>query len=168
MQQKNRPGASRRGFTILEVLMAAGVMVGGLLGLIAALHSASHLQRSTLERNRARAAIQDQIEQIYGTPWRDLVTKYGPGSPEAAFDVRGLSIVPGDITGQVGHIEIFLDETLDRPDLGLPRDLNGDGDALDTDVSEDKIYLMPFVVSVRWQGMASDLSLVVPTLYARR
>ncbi|MEZ6020171.1 MAG: hypothetical protein R3F17_08735 [Planctomycetota bacterium] len=52
-------------------------------------------------------------------------------------------------------MQIILDETTTDADLGitlgLPRDLNGDGDAADTDVSAD-CTLPPVIVRTRWSS----------------
>jgi hypothetical protein len=54
-----------------------------------------------------------------------------------------------------GSIQIVLDETESDADLGLelglPRDLNGDGDADDADV-EGTARILPVLLTLRWRG----------------
>ena len=158
----------RSGFGMIEVMAAAAIMAGAILGLIASITSAGDLQRTTQENTLARAAIQQQVEEILQTAARDVIASWGPLSPASTFDVRGMTCVPGDPIGQVGSIQLFTNETLDRPDLGLPRDLNADGDMDDVDITTAKFYACPVLVTVRWMGTTGDRTMSIPTMWARR
>ena len=80
--------------------------------------------------------------------------------PGDTFDVQGLAPIAG--SESVGTIQLITDET--ATDLGLgyevgmPRDLNGDGDATDTDVSSDA-RLLPVLLEVRWRGQSGVITL---------
>ena len=56
---------------------------------------------------------------------------------------------PWAALNSVGSIEIITDETTVDTQLGLPRDLNGDGDMEDTNVAFDA-QLLPVLIRVRW------------------
>ena len=79
------------------------------------------------------------------------------------FDVAGMTPLPGEDT--VGTVELITSEA--RTDaalgiqMGMPRDLNGDGDALDVDVSEDA-RLVPAVIRLAWRGPNGDMSMAHP------
>ena len=77
-------------------------------------------------------------------------------SPGAAFDVVGLAPLPGDPDGRVGSIEFpgdgieLREDDVDR-DLGMPRDLNGDG-ILDASDHALDYLLLPVRVTVSFAG----------------
>ena len=79
------------------------------------------------------------------------------------FEVAGMTPLPGDDT--VGTVELITSEA--RTDealgvlMGMPRDLNGDGDAHDIDVSEDA-RLVPAVIRLAWRGPNGDMSKAHP------
>jgi hypothetical protein len=122
------------------------------------------LRRTTRERTLAQNAVRSISERIHAASegfadeperWAaDLLATYGAGgSAGEHFDVLGLAEVA---EGQrVGTITFGTDETVSDQDfgreLGLPRDLNGDGDATDTDVSASA-RILPVTLTLRWTG----------------
>ncbi len=87
-----------------------------------------------------------------------LTTALRPdGSIGDIFDVPGLD--PWRDTPSIGTVRVLTDETLTDADLGIalgmPRDLNGDGDASDVDVTDDAM-LIPVIVRARWGGSGGD------------
>lgn len=77
----------------------------------------------------------------------------------AGFPVHGLTPLPG--SESVGSVELVTSEGQTDAQLGvvmgMPRDLNGDGDATDTDVAEDA-RLLPAVVRLAWRGPNGDMT----------
>jgi hypothetical protein len=62
-----------------------------------------------------------------------------------------------------GTIQIVTDESVTDEqlgvELGLPRDLNADGDQIDTDVSGDA-RLLPVIIRIQWRGQGGEQNLV--------
>jgi hypothetical protein len=89
------------------------------------------------------------------------------------FDIPGVTPVAGDPDGLVGEILFptlagapgVLREDLELPALGLPQDLNGDGNLDGLDHSSDYV-LLPVQVRVRWNGSAGPGLLEFETLLA--
>jgi len=81
---------------------------------------------------------------------------YDPSS----YEVPGLS---GLVSDEAGRYVLFMDETMYIPELGMPRDLNGDGDADDWDVSGD-YKIVPAMVTVEWVGDKGPISVQLHTL----
>jgi hypothetical protein len=142
--------------------------VTGLLGLLSAIMSASTLQRTTRESLLATNAIRSEIEELRRYTVKELPIFYGPGSFGETFDIPGLDPVPGDPVGQVGRVVIYTDETAVVPELGLPRDLDGDGAVGDTDVTDGRMILVPAQVTARWRGVNGVREITFSTLLARQ
>ena len=80
-------------------------------------------------------------------------------APGGSFDVQGLRPLLDDPDGAVGAIvfptmveagDLQLREDVALPELGMPRDLNGDGvDALD---HSDDYLVLPVSLEIEWLG----------------
>lgn len=107
-----------------------------------------------------RAEAFDEIVELYGHDPDDDPKGVGT-APGRHFDVAGLAPAEGDTDGHVGEILLpelevqpggwQIREDLNQPELGLPRDLNGDSILDGQDHSHDYLQL-PVCVRVRWQG----------------
>ena len=143
-----RAGA-RGGFTIIEVVIAAMVVVVGLLGLLSAISSSLQLAVTSRETQIATSGIQREIETIRDaavavTPFSNILTTYGG----ATFTVPGLTLMPGQ-TAQ-GTVT-FLSEPQAATALGLVAvDLNGNGNY--TDTPDATFYTYVIRVDVSWQS----------------
>jgi prepilin-type N-terminal cleavage/methylation domain-containing protein len=166
-----RKGTSRLGaggFTLLEVTLAMTVL---LVAMMAA--SASTLRMHTLRRvNRERVVAQNGVrsvsERLQSLSTRGLVDPAGwsttvlrgvaaGGEVGPTFDLRELQPRAG--AASLGTVEVVTDETKTDLELGaqlgMPRDLDGDGTATSTDVSTTAL-LLPVVVRARWHGAGGD------------
>ena len=90
-----------------------------------------------------------------------LLGLYGPGGTIGdSFDALGINRIDPDTP--VGSVVIITDETTTDELLGLsvgmPRDLDGDGnvDSLDVSAAATK---MPVILEVRWKGFRGERSL---------
>jgi hypothetical protein len=144
----------------------------GLVAIVSATSQMHSLRKLTRERVLAQNAMRSVAERIHARSaglsntqpevWvEQLLAAYGPGGTIGeTFDVQGLAPLPE--AASVGTIQILLDERLNDDaigyELGLPRDLNGDGDALDDDVT-GSARILPIVLEVRWRGQAGDITL---------
>lgn len=160
---RHRPHG-RGGFTLAEMALAVTILMVALMSISAATLRSHALQRENRDQMLAQNALRSISERVQAVSldassnpdtWAEEVFRvFGPGGGIGdEFPVDGLTPVGADTP--VGTITIGWDETLGDEDLGgalgMPRDLNGDGDASDDDVSGSAI-LLPVVVSVRWRG----------------
>ncbi|HPF13266.1 MAG: hypothetical protein H6829_13205 [Planctomycetes bacterium] len=177
LKQKPAPQASRAGFSLVEILIAGCVLIIGLLALSSTSVVIHSLDQAEEARAQATNSVQDVVERIKATSSRlveepggwsaALTAALSPGgSLGATFDIPGLN--PWKDAPAIGSIEVITDETatdaLLGVDLGMPRDLNGDGDAADTSVM-GTASMLPVIVRARWNGPAGQ-SEVVQAFYA--
>jgi len=140
------------GFTILEATVAMGMLAVALLSLWGTLVYCSRSNIAAEQKKRAMNAAQAKIEELKSVPFTTLVTEYGAGGNTGnKFLVTSLD---DEQSGAEGQIIFFTDETdtATDPTIGLPMDLNGDGDAADTDVASG-YQLLPVKVSIQWDGV---------------
>ncbi len=174
MRVRREPASGEAGFTVLEMALATVTLMVGIMSISAATLNMHQLSRQNREKAMAHNAVHAIAERINSASavaatvpetWTQTVLgAYGPGGTVGdSFDVLGLT-APLD-QPRVGTIEVILDETLTDEELGItigmPRDLNGDGDALDTDVSADA-SLLPVIVTARWRNKGVDAFLRHP------
>ena len=164
-EQHGRPRrrrASRGGFTLAELALATTILLVALMSISAATLRSHSLRRQNRQRVIAANAVRTYSEQIHAasiqasknlTTWAETVLEeWGAGGTVGTtFDVVGLT--PAGANESVGTIEIITDETATDDELGvqlgMPRDLDGDGAADDVDVSATA-RLLPVIVRVRW------------------
>ncbi len=169
-----RSKRARGGFTMIEVSLALTVLVVALVATTASNLRMESLRRSNHDRVAAQNAVQSITERVQaiGRAGTSDAGGFAPhvvaalsagGELGATIDVLGLTPLPG--SAHVGTIRVITDETGNDDtvgaQLGLPRDLNGDGDALDADVSGNA-HLLPVVVTVRWHTQSGNRVIVHP------
>lgn len=154
----------RAGLTLIELAVATSILMIGIVSVLSASSQMHSLRQSNRERTLAQNAVRSTAERMHaaahgfssdpGTWAERLLSAYAEGGTlGTTFAVEGLTLVDDDEA--VGRIEIFSDETDGSAELGselgMPRDLNGDGDHDDTDVSSGA-RLLPVVLRLRWRG----------------
>jgi hypothetical protein len=165
---------------MIEVGLAIVVLVVAIVATSASTYRLHTLRRHNRERAIAQNAVRTIVEQIQALShraaadapdtWaRDLVLALSPGGTLGdAFPVRELDPSAGQAA--VGAVQVLTDETLTDAalglDLGMPRDLNGDGlsdnaDVLATAVAQPP-RILPVVVSATWRGVNGDARIVHP------
>ena len=164
MKEGKGRSSRKAGFTVLEMALATVTLMVGIMSISAATLSMHQLSRQNREKAMAHNAVHAIAERINsasaiaattpGTWTQTVLGAYGPGGAVGdTFDVLGLT-APLD-QPQVGTIEFITDETLTDEELGvtigMPRDLNGDGDALDSNVSADA-RMLPVIITARWRN----------------
>lgn len=172
--------------TLLELTMALSILVVGFVAMSQSIVASMRVTRTNRETALATDGLRSMAEQLQGDQdFETLFQRYngtdgdfaGPGAePGGAFDVPGLQAAPDDPDGRVGEI-VFpvtpvagveqLHETLVDAELGMPRDLDGDGFLTVGDKSES-YRLLPVLVRLRWQGSNGPRSLDLRTLIADR
>jgi len=185
------PGAPRarvgaRGLALVEVTAATAVVTVAVVGLLGAM-SASHLQAQlatdtsiAADAARKQASVMAsksfrQIFALYNAPTSDdpggAGTGFGPN-----FAVPGLKARPGDTDGLPGKIvfpaggssgEQVREDASGVADLGLPRDLDGDGNVDDKNKAASYV-LLPAKIVIEWQGANGPGAYVLYVLFADR
>jgi len=160
--------SKRSGFSLVEVMIASCVLTIGLLALSSTSVVIHSLDRADEARRLASMSMQDTVERVKAfsagsiddpAGWSNVVTTAlrAGGAIGATFNVQGLDPWAGNPT--VGTIQVVTDESALDADfgitLGLPRDLNGDGDSADGDVSNEAA-LLPIIVRTRWNSSAGQ------------
>ena len=125
------------GFTLVEVLSATVLMTVSLIGLGLVFVSSQRSQEMSTEEAVVSHAIRRTVEQMRGEAFADIASLY-----------TGYQFTLNEIDGS-GTVTILVDETATVPELGLPRDLDGDGSASSNDVTASYI-LLPVRVDVTW------------------
>ena len=160
----------RRGFTLIEVVITSAVLFIGLLAMTSTSWVVHSLRGTYADKQVAYQALQGMVEDIYAQSevaredengWGPtLAALYQPGAPGATFNVQGLEVWPNEPA--VGTVTLVTDETLTDADLGvqlgMPRDLDGDGAVNNTDVTASAV-LLPVIVQLRWRGEAGNRQL---------
>ena len=169
-----RATRSRGGFTMLEISLALTILVVALVATTASNVRMNTLRKSNRDRIVAHNAVRTIVESVQaiaqaGTTdpngfGNHVVTALSAGGElGTAFDVAELTPQLGET--RVGSIRVITDETSTDAalgaELGLPRDLNGDGDALDTNVTATS-RLLPVVITLRWRSQSGDQRIVHP------
>lgn len=162
---KKRPHTCpRSGFSLLELMVGLCVLTVAVGAVASTLVATTNLNSTGEEIARAVEAATGVLEELRAEEFPDLFALRdgdpgndpgGPGSaPGSDFAVRGLA--PWDGAATVGTIEFpgnggeLREDVVDR-DLGMPRDLNGDG-VIDGEDHSDDYIVLPVRVRVRWQG----------------
>lgn len=160
----------RGGFTLVEVMVAFVLLSVAMMGFSRSVVSSMMAANTDRDVRRATEASRGIMERLSGATFGDVFELYngnplddidGIGSaPGMRFDVRGLTAQDDDADGQVGEVLLpFIEiggiwqvrEDLDLPELGLPRDLSGDGIIDNLDHSGDYV-LLPARIRIEWKG----------------
>ncbi len=125
------------GFTLVEVMAATVLMTVSLAGLGVVFVSSHRSQEMGIEQSVVAHAVRRTVEQMRGEAFADIATLY-----------TGYQFTLNEIGGS-GTVTVIVDETATVPELGLPRDLDGDGSASSYDVTASYV-LLPVRVDVTW------------------
>ena len=170
---KPTSASASRGMSLIEVLCATAVLMVAALGFSRAMVASMHLADATREHTLAAQAARDKLEELQDADFAQLFALYGSGTtPGPDFAVEGLTSVADDEDGLCGEIEFpstdgKLFEKLARPDLGMPRDLDGSG-GLDEDDHALDYALLPVRILVRWRTDGGPSQVEVKSFLAAR
>jgi type II secretory pathway pseudopilin PulG len=175
----SRPADPRAGFTLVQVTMTAAILAIGILGLSAVIAQSVRLTAINQETVRARQASNMMLEEIRSLPFSEVYSMVRASGTESemsdymlngeTFEVPtiGLPTVSG---GMTGHIEFptsgsgldLCESTVDAS-LGMPMDLNGDGEIDDEGHAADYV-LLPVRIRVEWEGIAGARQVEIYTV----
>lgn len=163
--------SSTAGFTLIEVLVTASVLLIGLLAMTSTSVVVNSLRKSASDQQTAQGALQAIVEDLHATAraadndplnWtNEILDVYGAGgTPGNSFAVPGLEAWAG--AANVATVQVVTDETTTDAALGaaagMPRDLNGDGAVNSVDV-RSTASLLPVIVRLQWTGSAGQQQL---------
>ena len=173
------------GFSILEVLVAMCVLGVMFIAISLSLVDSMKLNLVNRESGLAQQAMSAVLENMGGGEFSSIFRRYdsitaddpalGP-APGPDFAVPGLDPLADDLDGRVGKIilpeldtggGVELREDLDMPELGMPRDLNGDGFVDGADHSGD-YQVLPVLLRLDWSGRNGKRHTEVRTILAKR
>jgi hypothetical protein len=153
----------------VELMVAVMVLTISLGGIAVSLATTVSVTRTHRESGRALDAAHGLVEALGSTTFEEIVPRYNATSgddpalgvsPSNAFFVAGLKPRPDDADSLVGSVSfpgdgIELREDVVDAELGMPRDLNGDGNIDGADHTNDYVIL-PFRVRVDWRGPSGN------------
>ncbi len=163
--------------------MTFSVVLLAMLTFTRAIVSSSMAAEQNHETTLAREAGRSALAWLHAVEFEDAFATFngtdaddpagGVVTPGSGIAVEGLTLRDDDGDGFVGEYVFpvrpgapgVLREDIDLPELGMPRDLNGDGDIDDADHSGD-YRILPVLVRVRWRGTKGDAQIEFKTQLA--
>jgi len=165
-RRRARGLAGQRGVTLVEAMIAVAILAAGAITAMSLIVSALRLDMTNRETRAAFDAARAQIERLRAEPFDRIPLMYdadpandpdGAGTaPGNVFAVDGLTpsasgatgagevLVPADGAGAIREDSVI-------PEIGMPRDLDGDNVVDSLGHTHDAIAL-PVLVRVRWTG----------------
>ena len=169
--------------TLVEIMISFVVMTIAVFMLSSTITASIAHTDSKRERALAMESAMNVLERMHALPFGKLYALYnldesddpeGPGTaPGPFFDVAGLDPWTEDHDQEVAFVgEIVLPgngpelfENVSIPELGLPRDLNGDLAVRELDIA-DRYQVLPVTVRITWSSAGGRRVLEIPTMYS--
>jgi len=174
--QNHRQG----GFTLVEIMISLTVLTAAVYLLSSTITATMAHSSKRKERTIAMESIMNVLEDMRSVPFRDLSVLYndvdsddpgGSGSaPGHRFSVPELDYVLGGVTTLAGTITLptiagLIREDVVLPELGMPRDLNGDFVA-DASNHTGDYMILPVTVKVEWPGSAGLNEMKITSMFS--
>jgi prepilin-type N-terminal cleavage/methylation domain-containing protein len=141
-----RKGSGEKGFTLVEVMIAAAVIAVGLLGVVSSIASSLQLIVNSRETQSALAGARRKVEEIRDAGLSATTFSSVRSYDGSRFAVSGLTL-PTGVTAC--GLVTFLSEQAAATALGLASvDLNGNGST--ADAVDDSFNAYAIRVSVSW------------------
>lgn len=138
----------KKGFTLLEMMLALSVLAVALVAMIDSMMSAGKLETVLRDKRMVRDGINQTINSMRAVDFASLLTY------PTSFDITDIRPQTGQ--AHVGTITFFTNETgagmvpEDLTSLGFPRDLNANGNMTDTNVTT--YVILPAKIEVKWNS----------------
>lgn len=114
-------------------------------------HLAIYQVAETLQAHAARARFEVDGDSV--NTWAESFLSLAQADYADGFPVQGFTALPG--ASRAGSVQFITNESLTDESLGvvmgMPRDLNRDGDSSDINVNEDA-NLLAVIIHVAWNG----------------
>jgi len=180
-EERTAANAVRGGYALVELAVAVMVVTITLGAVCSSLLTTVSLSRTNHQTTVGLDAARSRIEAMRGEVFEEIFLRYNAttaddpafgASPGSTFDVRGLTVRNVDPDGFVGQIAfpgdgVTLREDWNDPELGMPRDLNGDGVIDGLDHAGDYTVL-PVRVTLQWLGPGTSQRVDVVTTLSMR
>lgn len=169
----------RSGFGLVDICVALVVLSISLGILVSSVFSGIRMAKSDQETAAANQALRSAMTRLEAAPAREV---FAVCNLDASDDLQGqsassyLAIPTYALTDREGgalsitasfpvldQAPGVLREDLDLPELGLPRDLNGDG-TIDSGDHADDFVLLPILLTLEWDGPSGAHSVRMATI----
>lgn len=182
MQTRPRAAHSSSGFSLIDVCVALLILAIAVGALVGTMFSALRLDQVNESRAAANQALRAVLEDMRTLEFSTVYAAYNTSSaddPDPDHDYKtGLALkakLPAGACGSAPVAQVvfpedkqgFLREDLVDASLGLPRDLNGDGDIDGNDHSAD-YKILPVTVKLEWKSQSGPQKIQVATVIRRR
>jgi hypothetical protein len=173
---------SRSGFSLLDVCFSMALLVVALGVLIGSTFRALELDQANASLALANQALRGLCEEMQAMPIDEVLDSYFVEEDEqeetratklARLTLRDPLLVGPDGVAPVARARFPLEdggralrEDLEAPELGLPRDLDGDGE-IDGEDHRDDFRVLPVLLELDWVGPAGPQSVRMSTVLRR-
>jgi prepilin-type N-terminal cleavage/methylation domain-containing protein len=177
-----------RGMSLVEIMIAMIIVAIALLALLSLTQSSNRVQDESRERTIAYNAARKMIEEMRSDAVETLYRRYNSNNtdngllvcPGAAFEVADLPRGPGGaLQGTIIFPEansgLATARLTENPsdanlatELGMPKDLNRDGDTTDANLLGDSLFpydILPVKVEVKWVVPGGKINMVQVCTY---
>ncbi|MEN8150099.1 MAG: hypothetical protein ABFS86_09760 [Planctomycetota bacterium] len=160
---KRGPPATEAGLGLVEMMVAVAILATAILAILSVAAHSIKLDSVNRETALASDAARVRYEQLRALPLLQVLATYNTDptdDPEGEYTAVGPKAqISRDQAGLdfASTVELPLTkegelrEDAVRPELGLPRDLNGDG-VIDDEDHRDDYVILPVAVRVTWTG----------------
>lgn len=139
----------KKGFSLLEMMLALSILSIALAAMIDSMVSTGKLESVLRDKRIVRDGINRVINDMRSCDFATMTTTFA-----TSFDITDIRPQTGQ--AHVGTVTFYTDETGagmtpdDMASLGFPRDLNANGNATDTDVTN--YVILPAKIEVKWNS----------------
>src|SRR5262249_3081176 len=164
-----RVGRDAGGFTLIETLVAATIVLTGLFTMASSIVRSKMTRLEAEQQITANAALRRTAATLHALGRTSAYQTYAPShcgapfpakgsGPGAQFLANGLADASNPASAASVEIQFFTNETANVPQLGLPRDLDGDGVVDNADTSAlgaDGLLVattLPYLLSITYRG----------------
>lgn len=161
------------GFSLVEVMISLSIVAIALGLLVSSMLALTHSRRQANERHQVATVMSRALETLESLGPTNAWVGYAPaldgtpfpaagGGAAEAFDILGLQDSDG-AGGATVSVSFVVDETENDPELGMPRDLDGDGEISNTNVaaqdSDGKVVatILPVRLSANWRSFNGQI-----------
>lgn len=174
-RRKGTSSSRRGGFTLAETALAMIILLVALLAMSAATLRMHTLRRQNRERSIAQNAVRTTVDRVQAishealerdpNTWSQVVVAALSAGGEVGTQFNLAELTPTTVNGQVGSIQVVVDETLTDAqlgmDMGMPRDLNADGVIDNTNVTASA-RVLPLIIQIQWIGVSGTVTMRHP------